>query len=435
MRMRKLGKGQSVVFCVPEEIQTKIREHMSQNVVEGTNTPGIDINVEEVLSWAIAETIRDIKHSMPLWAVQGRRFDRQDSLWKMTQGEGGIHMSNSQAKGFLEDEGQTIERRYRPGIEFSAETTRSPGTSSRRLRAIDDLCASDGIFFTDNTTLQEEQERELAPEVEEERQIERPAPAGPAKHSVHAHVRKFVSSGVLVDSSDAFMPAFISLRETTASAHLDPRLFPRDILVTGDFARTIQGGTASGLVSDAYQRPVQWILTSQASERKHVIVISPHEAQVLLPEIQKSSKTTLHVYSPRPSQEFSPLDKLDLYTVPSSPIVPCTPFPLRLRAQLNLFAGQLYLGSMSEYVELCDMLRLSRHEADEGTSISADGFILSSTSGTISAIIEASTFTSSPVKFLKVFLAKTRRDCQSIEKTHLGKILDGALLQENDLQS
>lgn len=65
-------------------------------------------------------------------------------------------------------------------------------------------------------------------------------------------------------------------------------------------------------------------------------------------------------------------------------------------------------------------------------SFDADGFIRSSTSSAIAAIVESSTFTKSPVRFLKSFLSKVRRDGQSIEKTHLGRILDGALLQLRD---
>lgn len=435
MRMRKLGKGQSVVFCVPQDIQTKIREHESQIERASSGQEVGDFDVQAVLSWAIGETIRDIRNGMPLWDVQGRRFDRQTGIWQAARDEAGINMSKSEAEKFLEEEAQTVERRYRPRAASGASASSPPvksSDSSERLRSIKRRCMEIGALSSDKTTLQEEQERELAPENEEERQIERPPPARPAAHSVHHHVRQFASSAVLVAGSPAFMPAFHSLLGTTAAAHLDPRDFPTDILVTKDFAKTIKTSNIGNCTTDAYQRPVQWILTSQPRDWKRAVIISPHEAQELLPEIRKSSKTTLHVYSPRPSQEFSPLDTLDLYTVPSSTMRAGLSVPLNLRAQLNLFSGQLYFSSVSEYIELCRILRLSHQEATESTSIAADGFILSSTSSTVAAIIQSSTFTSSPVKFLKTFLTKTRRDCQSIEKTHLGRILDGALLQESD---
>jgi hypothetical protein len=62
MRMRKLGKGQLVVFCVLEEIKTKI--------LTCTFKPGnANIDMLDVLSWAISETCIDVRRSMPLWAA------------------------------------------------------------------------------------------------------------------------------------------------------------------------------------------------------------------------------------------------------------------------------------------------------------------------------------------------------------------------------
>lgn len=436
MRMRKLGMGQSVVFCVPQEIQTKIRSHMSEEIVSsGDDQDGKEIGVLEVLSWAIGETIRDIKSSIPLWATQGIRFDQQNTLWDRARNETSMNMSASDAKEFLETEAQTVEHRYRPRFGSSPRTSTLPAGSSERTRAIETHCLEVGVRYSDESNLEEEQERELSPEIEEERQIERPPPADPATHSIHPDVRKFVSTGTLRTDSPAFLPAFNALQNTSAATLLEPSQFPQDILVTADFAKTVQEGNTGNLPSDSYQRPVQWILSSQPRNWTHVVIISPHEAQELLPAIQKSAMTTLHLYAPRPSQEIRPLDKLDFYTIPALPSEQTSPFPLRLRAQLNLFAGQLYFDSMPEYIELCNLLRLSPHEATDGTFISADGFILSSTSTAVGAVILASTFEKSPVGFLKNFLGKTRRDGQSIEKTHLGKMLNGALLQESDFES
>jgi len=47
-----------------------------------------------------------------------------------------------------------------------------------------------------SATLQEEQERELSPKIEQERQIQKPALAAPATHAIHADVRKFVADGM-----------------------------------------------------------------------------------------------------------------------------------------------------------------------------------------------------------------------------------------------
>ncbi|KAF3771137.1 hypothetical protein M406DRAFT_225273, partial [Cryphonectria parasitica EP155] len=433
MRMRKLGKGQSVVFCVPPEIQTKIREATSgDNDQTRTVLHNSNIGVEDVIDWAMSETTREIKNSISLWAVQGRRFVRQQFHEEAARTSDGIKMTAEIAEEFLEDEAQTIEHRYRPLRETpSDEHTRHEGSMSD-LAEIEARCRDFGPLNANNATLEEEQERELSPEIEEERQIERPPPAEAAEHEVHPHVTNFAAFGKWTEKSSAFLPAFEALQDTSAAIDFDPSLFPRDIMVTADFARTVQKSATGHFLSDAYQRPVNWILTSQPKNWNHVVIISPHEAQELLPLIQTHKKTTLHIYCPRPSPEIRSLDDLNFYTVPSSSLAKLTPFPLHLKTQLNLFAGQLYLKSELEYLDLCTMLRLSPQEAVDGTIVEADGFIQSSTSTDIAAVIKKSTFTSSPVRFLKSFLTKARRDCQLIDKTHLGRILDGALLQTSD---
>lgn len=52
-----------------------------------------------------------------------------------------------------------------------------------------------------------------------------------------------------------------------------------------------------------------------------MIIVSPFKANHLLPEIQKSTFVTLHLYAPRQNEGFSSLDRLDLYSVPQKPAV------------------------------------------------------------------------------------------------------------------
>jgi hypothetical protein len=71
MRMRKLGKGQSLVFCVPDEIRVKI--------IECTRKPqDSTLEVADIVRWAISESMSDLKRNMPLWASQGRRFNKDN---------------------------------------------------------------------------------------------------------------------------------------------------------------------------------------------------------------------------------------------------------------------------------------------------------------------------------------------------------------------
>ena len=127
--------------------------------------------------------------------------------------------------------------------------------------------------------------------------------------------------------------------------------------------------------ADAYQRPVQWILTRMAGDHTvtHMVIISPFEAQELMPVIEKSTVVFLHLYAPRPSLAFQPLDDLKLYTV--LPLPGHWYLPSDLILQLNLFSGQLFFRSFDEYKRACDFLGLAWQAAD-GVEVEADGFIV-----------------------------------------------------------
>lgn len=426
MRMRQLGKGQSVVFCVPEEIRSRILARLSKR-------DEASIDVSDVLSWAISETCIDIRRSLPLWATQGQRFERQSAVWAEARNTGHEHMSKDLADKFLEDEAQSLEDRYRPRSETDVTSLVQAG-QNKNLNLIIERCQEFNNLEFGSSTLQEEQERELSPEIEEERQVQKPASAIPAPHKIDDDLIMFVTQGVPVPGSKAYKPAFEALYDTSAAACLDVSQFPQDILVTADFASTILIAGKSFLL-DAYQRPVQWVLTSTSSGYlghenvvRFMMIISPFEAHGLLPRIIESKYVTLHLYSPRPNMGFRALDKLDLFTVPVRQIMPTLPRSLVI--QLNLFAGQLYLSSYQEYVDICQFLGLAYEKTEEGAVIAADGFIISQ-NGSVGPGSQ-STFQDSPVKFLKVLMTKIRRNCESIEKTHLGQILDGKILLPAD---
>lgn len=407
--MRKLGKGQSLVFCIPEEIRAKILQLKR-------TTDLSSIGVLDVLCWSISETFADHRRSMPLWAMQGRRFISQRKVWEAAHRDDHIVLSKETAKQFLEDESQSLDYRYRPRtsrIEHS-----NWAVQDERVARIRERCHEFNIPNSETATLEEEQERELSPEIEEEREVEKPARAQALKHSVHKDLLNLVTTGKIVKHSQALLPAFQTLHSTTAAECIDISQFPGDLLVTADFSRTVRP-MGEKYVSDSYLRPVQWILTStDKGVVMQMIVISPFEAQKLLPGVRKYKKVTLHVYLPRPSLQFRALDSLDLFTEGGS--FESSAIPQHLSIQLNLFAGQLYLSTFKEYTAMCDFLGLAWQPREHGIEVASDGFIVKG---------NCSSFTRSPVKFLHVLMTKIRRNCDSIEKTHMGRILNGTLLE------
>ncbi|KAL4901190.1 hypothetical protein BDW74DRAFT_187846 [Aspergillus multicolor] len=419
MRMRKLGKGQSVVFCISQEIRTKILRVVSKASEQ-------NIDVSDVLHWAISETWRETQRSIPLWATQGQRFERQSDIWAKARRGPQIHMSKSLADKFLEPEAQSLEQRYRP-TRKDAPANLLKISDKGNVRLILAKCQEFANVDFVSTQLQEEQERELAPEVEQERQVQRPPRADPAQHRLHPDLASFVVNGLLKRPSAAFMSPFNALKGTRAAQHLVLHQSPSGLLVTKDFARTIHAQGSSP--PDFYQRPVQWILMSCAQSQpgkarvaEHIIIISPYEANALHSKVLESRNVSMHLYAPRQNQGFSPIDRLDLYTIPTSSTT--VNIPTAVRIHLNLFSGQSYISSYEEYQEICDFLGVASVATTEGLAVAADGFI---TAGK-----EKSTFAQSPIKFLKLLMSQIRKDGQEIDKTHLGRLLDGKLLNQCD---
>lgn len=421
MRMRKLGHGQAITFIVPAEIRTKIYEQ--------TGKPAdAQIDACDVLSWAIRETWSDLKRSLPLWAVQGERFERQKNLIN------GAKTTKDDAAAFLEKEAADLETRYKPRTQDVNRFTQLSNwdMSNPNIGAIISRCRDFEAMNFGSATLSEEQERELAPEIEEERQIERPPRLDALKHQVHEHLRRLVTTGEFVTGLEAWRPAFQALRTTSAGRLTNLKEFPCDLLITLDFMQTVRappGSTRASFISDSYQRPVQFVVSVPDSHRpknvSNLIVISPYEANQLLPLIREHKKVTLHLFAARANVSYAPLDELTLYNIGHE----FTPGSVSrsLTMQLNLFAGSLYLRSLNEYNELCDFLGLLQGRAEEGQQVYADGFI-DPPAGKWG-------LTKSPVPFLRVLLMKIRREGEGVEKTHMGKILSGVALDEGDFDT
>ncbi|KAF4967332.1 hypothetical protein FSARC_5098 [Fusarium sarcochroum] len=430
MRMRKLGKGQTVEFCIPWEIEQKIIE------LKGREDAGKrEISVSDVLCWVITETCLDLRKAIPLWLNQGVRFSRQREFWlKASKSAGSQDTIPEWAELFLEDEAQTLDQRYRPqhgSKSLALFLDNVDGSMSAKFRS---RCDEFGLTELRTSSLQEEQERELSPETEQERQVEKPPPAEPADHSVTNLLRNWISHGSFPDEHAVFnnvmRGAFKTLEDTSAATHFNIHDFPNHVRVTADFARTVKATFGLGNYSDSFQRPVQWVLTSKTqTDQFHLVVISPYEAQELLPSIDASQHVALHLYAPRANLGFESLDHLSLYSVMGKSTKHTAPRDVIVF--LNLFAGQLYLTSFEDYVSLCDSLGLAWGAADDSVILGPDGFIPLQSNG---SIINKSGFSKSPIQFLRVLIEKIRQDCAIIEKTDMGKIIEGVRLLQDDFR-
>lgn len=254
-----------------------------------------------------------------------------------------------------------------------------------------------------------------------------------ASHDIHSDLKDLVKTGVLLPSHTAFRPAFRSLESTSAARLIVLSKLPGELLVTKDFERTIEKPAVSKdetYVTDSFLRSVQYIIsvmsTTDPGVVQNLILISPHEANKLKSFIRGPHKVTMHTFMPRIHESYPPLDQLTLYNIGRD--FDATSVPASLRVQLNLFSGSLYLDSYEEYIELCGFLGIA-YSSDglrDDQQVFSDGFI-SPPAGKWG-------LRTSPIPFLRALLMRIRHKGDGLEKTHLGKIMNGVRLEEADFR-
>ena len=106
MRMRQLGKGQSVAFFAPEEVDRRIRD-----LIPTDRRGSKGIQVIDILRWAMHETCEDITRHLPYWAQQGLDHGRRFSAYQQYRATGDLTILK---EAWLQSESRTLEEMYDP---------------------------------------------------------------------------------------------------------------------------------------------------------------------------------------------------------------------------------------------------------------------------------------------------------------------------------
>ena len=416
MRMRKLGHGHSVMFFAPPEVDRSIR------ALAGKTDPNIQVTTVDILCWAIQETWNDIQQRAPYWAQQGMSHKSRYDAWSRFCNNDLTPEQLSDA--WIQPEHKSLTSLYAPCESKNAQSDLSTLDLGIRQR-----CKVLGVLSLPNAQVEEEQEREVTREREREREVELPPKAEPAQHFLHPDIVSFVKTGIIPPShsGSAFLPVFTTLEKSSAATR-EADVWSPFILATADFCKTIKPESTRGTM-DQYLRPVQWVLSSKRGLNQVLVLLSPFEADRLMPDIRASECVHLHVYAPRTSQRMKPSDDLRLYSIPPLPS-DWTP-PWDLIDQLNVFAGQLYLGDYESYLRLCRFLGVpttSTADFPNDTPIRRNLF-------NIPGSFEETeiTFLGSPLPSVLALLAIRSRG-RPFAETHMGKILQGQLLREKDFE-
>ena len=421
MRMRRLGSDHSVLFFASSEIWGKIQA--------STKNYGNELNSSEVLIWTMHETWEQLKDDGAHWTSQGLNFDIRRTAWdKYSMG---CLSSSGLADILREKESRTLQELY--GLKENDSLFECPvgedGPSERR-KSIQAKCHEFGITLPSSALLLEEQERELAHEKEEERQVERVTASTPREHAIDPALFGFIQSGTTSDSFISLVDCLEGTSWRSLLLTLSESLFQSpNLLATEDFSRTIEDDHVPGSMDD-FLRPVRWILSSNIRSDM-LLLISPFEANELLPEIRGSS-AHLHLYSPRVSRQVACLDDMKFFAVPS--LRNFTPPPSRTIQELNLFAGQLFFRDKASLKEVCQMLGLHLGEIPDKVKGEVDitGFVQDETAKQ-SLGLQTCLFRENGVPFLRE-LMRLRRKGHGFILTHMGNILHGNDLRESEFE-
>jgi hypothetical protein len=419
MRLRQLGHGQSVMFFAPPDCDARIRDaaRVTTHLPDG-------IDSLDVLRWVMQQTCHEIRHYVPHWVQQGLEYFRHASgrseyLWTRNV--------NTLRDTCVTPEGRDLDKMYGPQHAPKDLIARAREHSAMAVR-LDSL----GITTLYSRHLDEEQEREVSHEMELESEPERPPRATPATSSVHPHVRAFIKDGIIIRGSSQFQSLMIPI----SIAGDDGATWSSTLYGTADFFKATNKSPSANF--STYARPVRWI-ASAGSDDQTLVVLSPHEANELLPLIRKGTLVHLHMYTPRVVQSMRSFSDLRFYAIPSLKPAPS----VAVQCQLDLFAGQLYLDEWTSYIGLCAFLGISSPESQQLYGVDvierhSDGFVLPEHRPATDALLQVlkefgveRSFAVSPVKALVKHI-NMRRNGMDFAKTHLGRILNGRYLEEED---
>ncbi|KAF3308477.1 hypothetical protein TWF173_001178 [Orbilia oligospora] len=317
------------------------------------------------------------------------------------------------------------------GIGSRVEQFSSVVIPSDNSKAIFQRLDQFGISPSQSVSVQEEQEREIEQEQEKEMNIERPKPAMPRNHFLHPDIVSLATFGIFNKTSDAFSLAYNQYEETSARYLLEREAWTPNLYATVDFMKTVELGHSSSM--DDYLRPVKWILLTR--DRSNHILLSPYEANQLVPVIRRTKACSLHCYAPRVAKSMPTLEFLDSCSIPSLPKPPLYSRPsLAIRIALNTFSGQLFFENEQYYVEFCRHLSIYYGETSSNLERNIDGWVSQKTYKALNPEREYSSiskFSKSPLPFLRE-IVKMRRKGQGFSLTHLGSVLNVQVLGTND---
>ncbi|TVY43757.1 hypothetical protein LSUB1_G001260 [Lachnellula subtilissima] len=414
MRLRQLGTTQSIVFFAPPEVHQSILDVCRKRCGEVLDSSRIDSS--HVVCWLLEQTCRANEHLQNLYLAQGTDFCRRtDAQWKYVK----FLTENRHREAYLRviqhPERQTLEQLY--GVGTDTQPSSVADTPSAELEGFmkelsgQRRAANNKGDRIHSSVLEEvEQEREVEFQVEQVRQVQKPAHyRALAFPGLHAAVSHFAKTGDLA-GGHGYEHVFDALARTSIGQKYNVRRTTSQLYVSAEFMRTIN--LRKRIPNDNFLRPVEWILWSP-SNGTALIVIS-EEAELLIPMIRAAGKPMVHLitYAAPVTKNMLHFNGLSYYVLPRLPDGYTAPDWLSI--ELGIFAGRLYI-KFPECAPLTNYLQLADKTGTDSPQSRTEHVGIS---------------TKNPVDFLLEWLMVCRKG-QDIMHTPMGYICQGRPLYES----
>ena len=445
MRMRRLGKGHTLTFWAPLEVDRLIRQQCD---VKDKHTP----QNQHVVHWCFLNSISATRDGFYAWATQGLTHLRvSDSLYGKTEVFRGTASESWADLGeqFLLPDCMTLEEMY-----GQVRTKQSvPEIIQQRSRGVKDaqsLIERCTQFVSGvqrfAQALDEEQEREMEQEIEEERQIQRPPVIKHIRERCPQSLLDLASSGNFPSGIyvvNEWMPLWKCLKSTSlwekfSSLLQCPGFNLKHVLATESYSKVVENQLSLS-VTDSFLRPVHWLLYVRglSSHPDTLITLSPHEANRLVMQRltgRWSPRVSLLMYS-------TPLRLQQSIMADWSCTVAGERIPRlckgashfqQLFAEIFLYSGGLFFGEQAETMiatmeSLSTLLQLlpgphdvSGEQVHFAPHHSQDNLLLTERHTQTASMERA--FSSDPVSFLRDLMA-ILRSTDSLELSHVGCLL------------
>jgi hypothetical protein len=221
-----------------------------------------------------------------------------------------LEQRNAPCEEYLEDDSTSLEQQHEiecHGVRDNVQSTTA--RSQLMLSRCEAFGALDHHIRDVFQHREQQQDRELSVEVQQtvQQHVYSLPYLRPAKHRMQTELLNLIARGTFDRNSDAFIPALLCLRNTSAGKYFGVEKFPKGLYVTRDFHETVEVRDPARFLADDYMRPVQYVLSGGHDGIEYLVIISPYEVNQLMNLIEGSKHVTLHIFAPRRDLDSAPL--------------------------------------------------------------------------------------------------------------------------------